>query len=268
MTTRKRRRTPPSDWQLPVLTGWGFTPKQQRLLVVIGSIAGVLLLALGMVAIVASINSSGSTSRPVSAAAPGFGQAMPEEFHGWQSPKGLEPIADRAKDAKPFTEKELFAQKNLVIDKKRSLKLAGGAVAAECASSFWGQALVDALGAAGCTQVARGVYQSSDRRYVAQYTLLNLRDAKAAGELVTALGTLHRGGWVLPLEQAGGAFVSGGYSQGGAYALGHYVGLVWIAKADGSEPTAKDDLTALALTVRGAEKPIYRRVVAITGPGA
>lgn len=263
-TTRKRRRTPPSDWQLPLLTAWGFRPEQQRLLVIIGSAAGVLVLAVAIVAAIVSLG-TGSTPERQSSASTAFDQAMPQEFHGWQSPKGLEPIADRAKDTKPLTEKELFAQKNLVVDKKHTLKLTGGGVAKDCASAFWGQNLIEAVSAAGCTQVARGLYVSSDQRYVAQYTLLNLRDAKAAGELVASLGTLHRGGWVLPLDT--GRFIPGAYSQGGAYALGHYVGLVWLAKADGSEPTAKDDLVSLTLTLRGAEKPVYRRVVAITGPG-
>lgn len=263
---RKRRRTPPSDWQLPVLTEWGFRPKQQRLLVVIASTFGVLLTAVAIVVAIAGLGTDLPPQRQATAAV-GSGAAIPQEFHGWPSPKLFDPIANRKQDARPLTAKELFAQKSLAVDKKLTLKLVGSDLAADCASVLWGQTLVEQTTAAGCTQAARGVYLSSDKRYVAQYTLLNLRDGKAAGELVASLKTLYRGGWVKPLATDQAAFVEGGYSQAGGYALGHYVGLVWLAKVDGAEPTVKDDLVSLALTLRGAEKPVYRRVVAITGPG-
>ena len=49
--------------------------------------------------------------------------------------------------------------------------------------------------------------------------------------------------------------------------MGHYAGLVWIGRADGAEPGARDDFVSLGLTVRGAEKAVFRRVVA-ADPGA
>lgn len=267
-TTRKRRRTPPSDWQLPLLTDWGMHPRKQRLLVIIASAVGVIAAAVCLVAVVASLGSGYLPTRSATAAAAGPGTARPESFHGWASPKLFAPITDRAKDAKPLTAKELFGSNTLKGEKKLALKLVKKELVADCATVLWGQDLVDQVAEAECTQAGRAVYVSSDGRYVAQYTLLNLRDGKAAGELVESLKTGYRGGWTQPLANDKASFPVSGYSEAGAYALGHYVGLVWLGRADGADPTPKDDYVSLALTLRGAEKAIYRRVVAITGPAS
>ncbi|NUR92308.1 MAG: hypothetical protein HOY71_50250 [Nonomuraea sp.] len=268
--TRKRRRTrttPASDWQLPLLTDWGFQPRQQKLLVIIASVAGILVAALGMTYVVSSLGGSANVpARQATAAVLGDDATLPTTFHGWTSPKGLEPLADRAKDAKPYTVKEIFAAKTLSGGKKLTLKLVQTKLDTDCSAALWGGELLDQLAGLGCTQAARGGYSSTDGRYVAQYTLLNLADAKSAGQLVESLKTLYRGGWVRPLPDV--AFPASGHTEGGAYALGHYVGLVWIARADGADPTPKDDFVSLTLTLRGAEKAVYRRAVAITGPAS
>ncbi|MFI6295160.1 hypothetical protein ACIBEJ_26460 [Nonomuraea sp. NPDC050790] len=264
-SSRKRRRTPKSDWQLPLLTDMGLRPEQQRLLVVIGSVLGVLVLAVGLVALVGSMGTGYLPDRAATAAAGGPGAARPSSFHGWSSPKLFEPIGERAKDAKPLTEKELFAGKTLTGEKKLTLKLVGQELGADCAAVLWGPALLEKVADSECTQAARALYTSSDGRYVAQYTLLNLRDATAANELVTELKSGYRGGWTHALQSEKASFPPGGHTEGGAYALGHYLGLVWIGRADGAEPTPKDDFVSATLTLRGAEKAVYRRVVAITG---
>ncbi|MEV0592267.1 hypothetical protein [Nonomuraea cavernae] len=265
--TRKRRRTPRSDWQLPLLTDWGVPPERQKLLVVITSVVGVLALAFGFVAFVATLGDY-APERRASAAMFGTDLVIPEVYHGWPSPKLFQPVTDRAKDPKALTQKEVFGHKTLAGEKKLTLKLVARKLDTDCAAALWGQQLLDAVAEAECSQAARGVYSSSDGRYVAQYTLLNLRDGQAANALVEALKTGYRGGWARLLASDQASFPQGAHTEGAGYALGHYVGLVWIGRADGAEPTAKDDYVSLALTLRGAEKAIYRRVVAITGPGA
>ncbi|GAA2384894.1 hypothetical protein [Nonomuraea africana] len=258
--TRKRRRTPPPDWNLPVLTDWGLKPEQQRLLVIIASVAGVLIAAVALTAAVAALGAD-APDQSRQAAAPVSGELRPERFEGWASPKVFEPIAERAKDAKPLTEKELFAQKRLVGEHKISLKLTEKTLDTDCSAALWGEQLLSQVGDAGCTQAARAAYTSTDGRYLTQFTLLNLNDSKVAGELVESLKSLHRGGWVRPVT----AFPPNAHTEGGAYALGHYVALVWLSRTDGAEPEQGDDFSNLALTVRGAEKPLYKRVVALTG---
>ncbi|MDA0636275.1 hypothetical protein OUY22_22875 [Nonomuraea sp. MCN248] len=265
--TRRRRRTPRSDWQLPLLTDLGVRPERQKLLVVVVSVVAALAAGAGLVVVVTSLGSY-APDRRTGAALAQADAALPQTFHGWSSPKLFDPVSDREKDAAPLTEKEVFAQKTLTGEKKLRLKLVAGAIDADCSAALWGEELVEQVAQAGCTQAARGLYLSSDGRYVGQYTLLNLRDGQAATELVESLKTLYRGGWTLPLKSEKAAFPASGYTEAGGYALGHYVGLVWIGRADGAEPTARDDYVSLALTLRGAEKPVYQRVVAITGPGS
>ncbi|MFG1944485.1 hypothetical protein [Nonomuraea sp. NPDC048826] len=265
--TRRRRRAPRSDWQLPLLTDWGVSPDRQKLLVVIVSAVAVLAAAAALVIVVVSLGSY-TPDRRTGDALSQTNAALPQTFHGWASPKLFEPVADRGKDAKPLTAKEVFAHKTLTGEKKLRLKLVASKLDADCSAALWGEALAEQVTEAECSQAARSLYVSADGRYVGQYTLLNLRDGQAATDLVESLKTLYRGGWTLPLESEKAAFPAGGYTEAGGYALGHYVGLVWIGRADGAEPTAKDDYVSLALALRGAEKPVYQRVVAVTGPGS
>ncbi|MCK2220913.1 hypothetical protein MF672_044970 [Actinomadura sp. ATCC 31491] len=265
--SRKRRRTPPSDWQFPILTGMGLKPRQQRLIVIIASVVGLLGATAGVVAIAMSIGGY-SPEREASAALLGPDAALPQVFRGWNSPKLFDPLADRAKDGKALTEKEVFGQSELEVTKKLKLKLVAKKLDADCSAALWGGSLTEQVADAGCTQAARGLYLSSDGRYVGQYTLLNLRDGQSATELVDSLKTLYRGGWARPLTSSKGSFPPGGYSEAGGYALGHYVGLVWLGRVDGAEPGVRDDYVSLTLGLRGAEKAVYRRVVAITGPAS
>ncbi|MGP3915268.1 hypothetical protein [Nonomuraea sp. 10N515B] len=264
--SRKRRRTPRSDWQFPLLTDWGLRPERQRLLVIIATVVGVLASGAGLVAIAGSIGDYSPERQ--AGAVPESDTALPQVFRGWGSPKLFDPLADRAKDGRALTEKEVFAQSELAVTKKLKLKLVAKQLDTDCAAALWGENLIERVSEAGCTQVARGLYASSDGRYVGQYTLLNLKDGQSAAELVESLKTLYRGGWARPLTSSKGAFPAGGHSEAGGYALGHYVGLVWLGRIDGTEPGPKDDFVSLALALRGAEKAVYRRVVSITGPSS
>ncbi|GAA2281322.1 hypothetical protein GCM10010149_27020 [Nonomuraea roseoviolacea subsp. roseoviolacea] len=261
---RKRRRPPRSDWQFPVLTDLGMAPSRQKLIVIVATVAGVVALACGLVFAIASLG--GFTPDREAGGTVGGDAVLPATYTAWSSPKLFAPVLDRAKDAKPLTDKEVFAQKTLTGGKKLTLKLAARRIDADCSAAVWGEELRAKVADAGCNQAARGLYTSSDGRYLGQYTLLNLRDGQAATDLVESLKLGYRGGWVQALPAGSAAFPRSGYSEGAGYALGHYVGLVWLGRIDGAEPTARDDFVGLALTLRGAEKAVYRRVVTITGP--
>ncbi|MEO3867200.1 hypothetical protein ABGB18_00040 [Nonomuraea sp. B12E4] len=243
----------------------GMRPEQQKLLVIAATVVGALA---GMVGLFVAINSIAgySPEQQASAAILGPDTTVPEVFHGWASPKLFDPIADRAKDKRALTEKEVFGESELPVAKKLKLKLVAKQLDSDCSTALRGAALLEQVADAGCSQAARGLYASSDGRYVGQYTLLNLKDGQSATELVESLKAIYRGGWANPLSSPKAVFPAGGHSEAGGYALGHYVGLVWLGKVDGSEPTAKDDFVSLTLALRGAEKAVYRRVVSITGP--
>ncbi|MFF5204500.1 hypothetical protein [Streptosporangium sp. NPDC000396] len=264
--TRKRRRTPAKTqtWGSSQLEEWGLNRTQQRLLVIIGSVGGVLAAAAVITFIVASLGNDFVPERATAAAI--SSRPRPDVYKGWISPKLFAPIAQSKADPAPLTPKEVFAEKTLK-EGGVTLKLAATKLDADCSAAVWGQGLADQLVQAGCTQAVRGVYTSADGRYVAQYTLLNLRDTASADGLVQSLTAMHRGGWAQALESDTARFPAGGHTEASGHAMGHYAGLVWIGRADGAEPGPKDDFVSLSLTVRGAEKAVFRRVVA-AGPGA
>ncbi|WP_433255819.1 hypothetical protein ACQPYK_15535 [Streptosporangium sp. CA-135522] len=258
---RKRRRTSSktSTWSIPQLEEWGLSRFQQRLLAVIASVAGVLVAAVVLTFVIGSMGNDFVPERATAAAI--STQPRPDAYKGWVSPKLFAPIAQSKADPTPLTLKDVFAEK-VLKEGRITLKLAGTKLDADCSAAIWGQALTDRLVQAGCTQAVRGVYAAADGRHVAQYTLLNLRDTASADALVQSLTTMHRGGWARPLESDRARFPAGGHTEASGHAMGHYVGLVWIGRADGAEPGARDDFVSLSLAVRGAEKAVFRRVVA------
>ena len=173
--------------------------------------------------------------------------------------------ADRAERGRPQTPdaEGRLRREDPQGGQELTLQLAGTQLDADCAAAVWGQELVDLLAQGGCTQAARGIYTSSDGRYVAQYTLLNLRDSASADALVETLKTLLPGR--LGPDPGGG--------QGGlprrrltprAAATPWATTRAWsgYGRADGAEPGPRDDFLSLGLTLRGAEKAVFRRVVA------
>ncbi|MFC4059949.1 hypothetical protein ACFOWE_16710 [Planomonospora corallina] len=255
---------PEEEASIPWLAARGWSAAKQKRLLVTASVAGAVA-AIG--AFVLAVEVIGNDYVPERTAASAAGtEPRPDAYRGWPSSKVFEPITQRTADPRPLTVKDVFAEKTLT-EGRLTLKLAGTRLDADCSAAVWGQALTGQLAQAGCTQALRGAYVSADRGYVAQYTLFNLRDTAAADALVKSLTSLHRGGWVRPLESAQVVFPADGHTEGSGHAMGHYAGLVWIARADGAEPGAKDDFVSLALAVRGAEKAVFRRVVAAT-PGS
>ncbi|GIH26362.1 hypothetical protein Aph01nite_46720 [Acrocarpospora phusangensis] len=284
MSARKRRPAATQDrWSESRLAELGLTPVQQKVLLGLGGVAAFLVVALLLSLAVDGINGTAAAPTSISAGS-ALGQARPAEYQSWPSLKQFAPIADRKADAKPLTAEEIFSTRTLRSG-RQALRLTQRKLDGACADALWGQELIEQVTAAGCTQAVRGLFVTTKTTgtaspsatptatgspeppprvtYVAQYTLLNLRDAEAANSLVTNLEALHRGGWTLPLKPEQAAFP--GYSEASGHAMGHYVGLVWVARADGAEPEPSDDFVTVNLTVREAEKAVYRRVVAATG---
>ncbi|WP_326821513.1 hypothetical protein [Streptosporangium sp. NBC_01756] len=264
-SARKRRRTPAKEpsWNSSRLEEWGLSRGQQRLLMVVASVAGVLVAAVVLTFAIGSIGNDYVPERATTAAI--ATQPRPDAYKGWVSPKLFAPIAQHKADPTPLTLKDVFAEK-VLKEGRITLRLGATKLDAGCSAAVWGQGLVDQLAQAGCTQAARGVYASADGRYIAQYTLLNLRNTAAADALVQSLTALHRGGWTRSLESSRAHFPLSGYTEASGHAMGHYAGLVWIGRADGAEPGVKDDFVSLSLAVRGAEKVVFRRVVAAAPP--
>ncbi|GAA5052526.1 hypothetical protein HNP84_001489 [Thermocatellispora tengchongensis] len=267
---RRRRGRPAPEPVLPppppdehVLARFGITRKQQRILTVIGVTAGSIIALAGLTAAIASLG-GGTFDEEPGAAAVAVAVNLPDDYQGWGSPALFAPIATREADPAPLTTKEVFGAKTLKAG-RITLRLVASDTVADCGAAIQGQEVADLVAEGGCTQAVRGLYLSADRRYVAQYTMLNLADTEAANTLVEELKTRYRGGWALALASEKAALPVGGHTEGSGHAMGHYAGLVWIARTDGAEPGRTDDFVSLTLAVRGAEKAVYRRVVAKTG---
>ncbi|MDH2428553.1 hypothetical protein [Sphaerisporangium sp. TRM90804] len=264
MSARNKRRR--SSFEVPALAERGLTERQQRLLFGVGTVLVVLLGGFGLTFVVSTLGSY--EPEPRQAGGEEIGLPFPSTYEAWASPKLFGPIADRKADAAALKAEEVFATKTLRSG-KLTLRLVDRRLDPACAPVMWGGDALAELGTTGCTQAVRGLYLSSDRRYVAQYTLFNMAGVEAADRFVTRMSTLYRGGgWVRPLESGEATFAPDGYTEASGHAMGHYAGLVWVARADGREPTAKDDFVSLALAARGVEKAVYRRVVAVSPPPA
>jgi hypothetical protein len=262
---RTKRRRASWSWTFPALTEWGLTERQQRILMRIGTGVAVLVAAVVLTVLVNRV--AGLSNVPQAAAGDSLANdlALPDDYQAWPSLKQFAPIGDHKADSAPLTAQEIFGEKTLKNGKlvlKQLQRKADG----DCSVAVWSDELAAKLAESGCTQVVRGLYRSADGKYVAQYTLFDLSGVAAADGLVQALTTLHRGGWVRPLT--GDVFPAGGYTESSGHAMGHFAGLVWVGRADGAEPQPKDDFVALSLAVRGAEKAIFRRVVAASGSSA
>lgn len=265
MSARSRKRR--SSFEVEALSESGMSERQQRVLFGAGTVLLVLLGGFGLTWVVSTLGVS-QPGADQGSSADAIGLPRPADYQGWPSPKLFAPIADRKADAAPLKAEEVFAAKTLRSG-KLTLKLVGRRLDGACAPVMWGGNALARLAETGCTQVVRGIYLSSDRRYVAQYTLFNMASAEAADGFVSDMSTLYRGGgWVRALESKAGSFATDGYTEASGHAMGHYAGFAWVGRADGREPAARDDFVSLVLGVRGAEKPIYSRVVAVTGPSA
>ncbi|MFC6082844.1 hypothetical protein [Sphaerisporangium aureirubrum] len=263
MSARSKRRK--ASFDVPALSERGLNERQQRILTAVVVILVVLIGGTALTFVVSRLGVRDPVPEQGSAA--DIGLPHPEEYQAWPSPALFGPIADRAADRTPLRAEEVFAVKTVRSD-KLTLKLLNRRLDS-CAPAMWGGSALARLAGTGCSQAVRGLYLSADRRYVAQYTLFNMANAKAAGDFVQQMATLYRGGgWVRALESDAAAFGTDGYAEGSGYAMGHYAGFVWVARADGREPTAKDDFVTLTLAVRAGEKAVYRRVVAVTGPSS
>ncbi|GGL10255.1 hypothetical protein Sme01_32360 [Sphaerisporangium melleum] len=264
-SARSKRRRP--SFEVDALSERGLTRGQQRLLIAAGTVIAVLAGAFGLTALFSTL---GVSDPPVEegSAAEAIGLLSPSDYQAWPSLKLFAPIDRREADRTPLRAEEVFSIKT-VRSGKLTLKLAARRLDGACAPAVWGGKLLAELGETGCTQVVRGLYVSADRRYLAQYTLFNMADTAAADRLVRELSTLYRGGgWVRPLESGAVVFPQDGYSEASGHVMGHYAGLVWVARADGQEATPRDDFVTLTLAARAAEKAVYRRVVTAGGPAA
>jgi hypothetical protein len=168
-------------------------------------------------------------------------------------------IADRAKDGKPITAAEVFATKKITdTDAKASLKLTASSLGSQCIAAIWGTRLAGGLQQGGCTQVARATY--SDRHFTAMVTVFNLRDSRAADQVVADADPRSGGGF--PLVPPRSAALGQDFSIARGVAMGHYAVITWVQRADGTGDETDAALLSLLVTTGRPNAVLVRA----TGP--
>ncbi|WP_433185341.1 hypothetical protein [Actinoallomurus sp. CA-150999] len=209
--------------------------------------AGVVLVValIAVAGVVVLLHDEPKPSAPQSGG-PLAGGPSPSVYSAAASTDVFGPIAQRKADPSPLTENEVFDKKTIAdADSKASLKLTTSKLDARCADTVWGQALVKLLQQAGCTQVARGVYE--DKRFTAMVAIFNLADSTVADKLVTAADPRTGNGFARPPSDEAG--FGQGFSTARGVAMGHYAVITWVRRADGSGSETDPKLLSLLVTV-------------------
>ena len=117
--------------------------------------------------------------------------------------------------------------------------------AARCTQAVIGSALRAAVRKAGCTQVLRASYLSTNGKLMATIGVLNLVDAAAAEKVGAASGATQ---FIRQLPAAHGPThkLSSGTGLEEAEVKGHYLILIWAEFANQHTPSSKKQRTELA----------------------
>jgi len=145
-------------------------------------------------------------------------------------------IASRQTDPLPLTLAELYPA-SFTVDGV-TVTNAATSLSADCAAELVGATLQSAVGAAGCTQVARATYVDVSGGLMATIGVLNLSTGAAA---TTAAQSADANDYISQLTAASGPAAKIGQGVGieEALAKGHYLILVWAEFTNLKTPTAQ-----------------------------
>ncbi len=166
-----------------------------------------------------------STSKPRTTASPSASLG----------PYGL--IASRQTDPQPLTLAELFPASFNAIGV--TMTSVATNLSTNCASAIVGATLQSAVGAAGCTQVARATYVDGPGSLMGTIGVLNLSTGEAAK---TAAQSADANDFISQLTASSGPAAKIGQGTGieEALAKGHYLILVWAEFSNLGTPTAQN----------------------------
>jgi hypothetical protein len=145
-------------------------------------------------------------------------------------------IATRAQDLVPLTVTELFPQ-TFSADGAAGARTVAQA-STKCTHEVVGATLAAAVRKAGCTQVLRASYLTTDHKIMATIGVLNLTDVTAAERVGKTSGPA---GFIKQLPAAHGPTrnLAKGTGIEEAEVKGHYLILIWTEFADLRSPSGK-----------------------------
>ncbi|MBO2449769.1 hypothetical protein J4573_21895 [Actinomadura barringtoniae] len=213
--------------------------------------AAVALVAIIAVAVVVLTGGGGDDKGKAPAAAADNGtKASPTAYTPQLAEKSMAKLAARTADARPVTAGEVFtADAKSVKYRKFTFALAGSQLSTDCKAVTWGTRLQGDLATAGCTQILRGAYVSSDKSHVGQWMAINLSGQDGANQIVRDLDPNTQAGFVLPLKAEGMPAFGTGFSAAYAQAYGHYVVVTWVQRAGGATPSSLNEMIDASLAI-------------------
>ncbi|WP_242902087.1 hypothetical protein [Actinomadura terrae] len=169
------------------------------------------------------------------------------------SGEGFTAIAKRQADKRPVGEGEaLGGDAKSLTSGKYSFTLGASDVTSDCKSATWGARLQGDLAKLGCSQIVRGAYVSSDKKYVGQFIAINMADEEGVKQIQRDLDRATGAGWVRPLNPPGVPAFGAGFSAAYAKTYGHYAVITWVERAGGVQPASLNEMIDVSLVI---EKP-------------
>ncbi len=195
------------------------------------AVAAALILVLGAVATLAYIVQRDSQQPRLASRSAGKPSATASASPGL-GPYGH--IASRQTDPQPLTLAQLYPAS--FKDGGATVTSAATSLSGNCAAEIVGAKLQSAVGAAGCSQVARATYVDPPGSLMGTIGVLNLSTAAAAKAAAQAADAND---FISQLTASGGPAQKIGQGTGieEALAKGHYLILIWAQFTNVSQPT-------------------------------
>jgi hypothetical protein len=171
-------------------------------------------------------------------------------------------LNDRSKDSRPVNRTEIFGQEQTVRFPPNhptyTLKLVGSNITNNCNTVTWGSLLQKDLKAFSCSQIVRGVYQSTDKKYVGEFIVVNLESLAGAQQILRDLNPQSDAGFVFALNASGVTF-SSGFSAAYSSPYGHFAVINWVERANGRQPDTMNELLDVSVAVNQPTNFIWAR---------
>ncbi|TDD67157.1 hypothetical protein [Actinomadura rubrisoli] len=194
------------------------------------------------------------------------GPVLPTAFTPDFSGEGFTKIASRGVDPRPVTEAEALAGDAKTLSSgKYTFKLAASNLATDCKSVTWGARLQGDLAKYGCSQILRGAYVSTDKKYVGQFMIINLSGEQGVQQIQRDLDRATGAGWVKPLNPPGVPPFGTGFSAAYAKTYGHYAVITWVERAGGVQPASLNEMIDVSLVIEKPADFVWGRLDLVSG---
>ncbi|WP_165495076.1 hypothetical protein [Actinomadura roseirufa] len=216
-----------------------------------GAVVAAAVIAVAAVLVLGGGDDEGGSAKTIAPT------AYTPDFGG----EGFAKIASRDADKRPVTEAEaLSGDAKTLTSGKYSFRLAASNLTSDCKSASWGARLQGDLAKFGCSQLLRGAYVSSDKKYVGQFIVINLVSEEGVKQIQRDLDRATGAGWVKPLNPPGVPRFGAGFSAAYARTYGHYAVVTWVERAGGAQPASLNEMIDVSLVIEKPADFVWGRV--------